>query len=192
MDAETTTPDAQAAPVSSGETPTTFSPEYVEGLRKENAKWRTALREKEAELASTKGAPTTTPDELKALKAEIEQLKAAQAQRDADIKAKDLELIKQRVGGELGLTPKLIARLQGADEDSIRADAQSLAEELPKPAAGRLTPGATAGVPNGQAQGKSRDQLLKELYGRRTPQRSEPAMDAGDTSADSRVYRRGG
>jgi hypothetical protein len=190
MDAETNTPDALDAEGISGETPTTFSPEYVEGLRKENAKWRTALREKEAELAAAKVTPAASPDDLLALKTEVEQLKAAQVQRDEAIKAKDLELTKQRIAAELGLTPKLAARLQGADEDSIRADAQALAEELPKPAAGRLTPGATAGVPNGQAQGRTRDQLYQEIYGRRRTTPSAPATDAG--TDEQKVYRRGG
>lgn len=191
MDAETNTPPAQVAPATSGETPTTFSPEYVEGLRKENAKWRTALREKEAELASAKVTPAASTDDIAALKAEVEQLKAAQAQRDEAIKAKDLELTKQRIAAELGLTPKLAARLQGADEDSIRADAQALAEELPKPAAGKLTPGATAGVPSGAAQGRTRDQLYQEVYGpRRRITSSEPATEAGND--DNKVFRRGG
>ena len=167
MTDENNTPPAQVAPATSGETPKTFSAEYVAELRNEAAAWRTKLREKEAELGTAKATPAATPDELAALKAEVEQLKAAQVQRDEAIKAKDLELMKQRIAGELGLTPKLAARLQGADEDSIRADAQALAEELPKPAAGRLTPGATAGVPNGQAQGRTRDQLYQELYGRK-------------------------
>jgi capsid protein len=192
MDAETNTPPAQVAPANSGETPTTFSPEYVEGLRKEAAKWRTALREKEAELAAAKVTPAASPDDLLALKTEVEQLKAAQVQRDEAIKAKDLELMKQRIAGELGLTPKLAARLQGADEDSIRADAQALAEELPKPAAGRLTPGATAGVPNGQAQGVTRDQLLQKMYGRKRHSFSAPASDAGADGETPKVFRRGG
>jgi hypothetical protein len=191
MDAETNTPPAQVAPANSGETPKTFSAEYVAELRNEAAAWRTKLREKEAELGTAKATPAATPDELAALKAEVEQLKAAQAQRDEAIKAKDLELTKQRIAGELGLTPKLAARLQGADEDSIRADAQALAEELPKPAAGRLTPGATAGVPNGQAQGRTRDQLYQEIYGRKRHVTSTfTADDAG--ADDNKVFRRGG
>jgi hypothetical protein len=189
-DAETTTPNAQVAPANSGETPTTFSPEYVEGLRKENAKWRTALREKEAELAAAKVTPAASPDDLLALKTEVETLKKEQAQRDEAIKAKDAALLRQRIGSEFNLPAKLIDRLQGADEDSIRADAQALAEELPKPAAGRLTPGATAGVPNGQAQGKTRDQLYQEVYGRRRSTPSLPATDAG--TDEQKVYRRGG
>jgi hypothetical protein len=190
MTDENNTPPAQVAPANSGETPTTFSPEYVEGLRKENAKWRTALREKEAELAAAKVTPAASPDDLLALKTEVEQLKAAQAQRDEAIKAKDLELMKQRIAAELGLTPKLAARLQGADEDSIRADAQALAEELPKPAAGKLTPGATAGVPSGAAQGVTREQMLERVYGRRRHTTESPVNNA-DTGAP-KVYRRGG
>jgi hypothetical protein len=192
MTDENNTPPAQVAPATNGETPTTFSPEYVEGLRKENAKWRTALREKEAELSAAKTTPAASPDDIAALKAEVEQLKADNEQRAADIKSKDLQLIKQRIGGELGLTPKLIERLQGADEDSIRADAQALAEELPKPAAGRLTPGATAGVPSGQAQGRTRDQLYQEVYGRK---RSETTITLATDNAgadEQKVYRRGG
>lgn len=192
MTDENNTPDVQVAPANSGETPKTFSAEYVAELRNEAAAWRTKLREKEAELGTAKATPAATPDELAALKAEVEQLKAAQVQRDEAIKAKDLELMKQRIASELGLTPKLAARLQGADEDSIRADAQALAEELPKPAAGRLTPGATAGVPSGAAQGRTRDQLYQEVYGRKRPETSiTPATDAGDASGP-RVYRRGG
>jgi hypothetical protein len=191
MDAETNTPPAQVAPANSGETPKTFSAEYVAELRNEAAAWRTKLREKEAELGTAKATPAATPDELAALKAEVETLKKEQAQRDEAIKAKDLELTKQRIAGELGLTPKLAARLQGADEDSIRADAQALAEELPKPAAGRLTPGATAGVPNGQAQGRTRDQLYQEIYGRKRHVTSTfTADDAG--ADDNKVFRRGG
>jgi hypothetical protein len=191
MTDENNTPPAQVAPANSGETPKTFSAEYVAELRNEAAAWRTKLREKEAELGTAKATPSATPDELAALKTEVEQLKAAQVQRDEAIKAKDLELMKQRIAGELGLTPKLAARLQGADEDSIRADAQALAEELPKPAAGKLTPGATAGVPSGAAQGRTRDQLYQEVYGRKRHATSTfTADDAGND--DNKVFRRGG
>lgn len=190
MDAETNTPNAQVAPANSGETPKTFSAEYVTELRNEAAAWRTKLREKEAELGTAKATPAATPDDIAALKAEVEQLKATQAQRDADIKAKDAALLRQRIGSEFGLPSKLIDRLQGADEDSIRADAQALAEELPKPAAGRLTPGATAGVPSGAAQGRTRDQLYQEVYGRRRITSSTPATEAG--TDEQKVFRRGG
>lgn len=181
---------AQDAPAnSSGETQPVFDANYVKGLREEAAKWRTALREKEAELSAAKAAPVVPTDDMKALKAEIEQLKAAQVQRDADIKAKDAALLRQRVASELGLPAKLAERLHGEDEDSIRADAQALAEELPKVQGGRLTPGATVGVPSGQAQGITREQLLDKLYGRKRSV-SAPASDAGDD--DPKVFRRGG
>lgn len=191
MTDENNTPDALDAEGISGETPKLIPVEEVSKVRAEAAKWRTQYRAAQAKLAEYEATPSAAPEKISELEAKIDRLEKEQAQRDEAIKAKDAALLRQRIGSEFNLPAKLIDRLQGADEDSIRADAQALAEELPKPAAGKLTPGATAGVPSGAAQGRTRDQLYQEIYGRRRPTPTiAPATDAGND--DNKVFRRGG
>lgn len=58
---------------------------------------------------------------------------AARAELEAQIRSRDVELLRQRVGAEVGLPVELVARLQGEDEESIRADAKALAAVIPEP-----------------------------------------------------------
>jgi len=69
--------------------------------------------------------------ELELAQREVEKFKAEAEQLRSDIQARDLQILKQQVGSELRLPKELIERLRGDDEESIRADAQSLAGLVP-------------------------------------------------------------
>ena len=58
-----------------------------------------------------------------------------QAERVAK-EAAELKALRIKIGAELKLPPTLANRLQGATEDELRQDAQTLLEALPKPAVG--------------------------------------------------------
>lgn len=58
---------------------------------------------------------------------------AARSALEAEVRARDVELLRQRIGVEVGLPAELVARLQGEDEESLRADAKSLAAVVPGP-----------------------------------------------------------
>lgn len=78
-------------------------------------------------------------DELEAASlSELEKAQKAAADADAraadfeaQIKARDVEILRQRVANELKLPAELVDRLRGDDEEAIRADAKSLAAIIP-------------------------------------------------------------
>lgn len=191
------TPEEQTSEGQAAETPKTFDADYVKGLRDEAAGWRTKLRDAEkqlqalaAEADKRKTAELEANKEFEALagqyKAELEALRG-------EVKSRDLALLRTRIGTELGLPAALAERLIGEDEDSIRADAEKVKAALPvsQPAQGNV-PGVTSAVPAGTPQGKTREQLLKELYGYSpTPTERHPLFNA-DASDSPKTLRRGG
>jgi hypothetical protein len=87
--------------------------------------------------------------------AESAALKDAKSVFETQLADKDLTLTKYKVGVTKGLPEALIARLQGADEDSIAADADELMKFMPAPSPtnhnprpdpsqGAKSPGATS------------------------------------------------
>lgn len=145
-----------AAGTNAGSTET-FSADYVRKLRDENAKWRTKSKELEAQLGGA-----VKPEELADLKAAHEKLVSDLATRDAQAKQAELAALRLRIGSEAGLPVALAERLSGEDEDSIRTDAAKLAEALPPPPSNGTV---TRGVPRGSAEGKTREQRYKDVYG---------------------------
>lgn len=189
------TPEEQTSEGQAAETPKTFDADYVKGLRDEAAGWRTKLRDAEkqlqalaAEADKRKTAELEANKEFEALagqyKAELEALRG-------EVKSRDLALLRTRIGTELGLPTALAERLTGEDEDSIRADAEKIRALMPTPAQpSATTAGATTAKPAGSPQGKSREQMLKELYGGGNVFGSAPATSA--ETEEPRIFRRGG
>jgi hypothetical protein len=62
---------------------------------------------------------------------EIERLRAQLAEAESGKTAAELASLKYRVGVESKLPPELIARLQGSDEATLKADATELAKLAP-------------------------------------------------------------
>ena len=121
MSEQEATPEPAEAPVELGD-----------AGKKAIAKEREARKQAEATAADFK-------KRLEAIEAEklTELEKAQKAAADAAIEVeqlraqiadKDLHILKQAIGGEFNLPAELVDRLQGDDEESLRADAKSLAE----------------------------------------------------------------
>ena len=87
-----------------------------------------ALKEANAKLKAAEDADKT---DLEKANAEIERLKGENATLTADASTKDLTILKLNTGISEGLPANLIARLQGTDEASFKADAASLLELVP-------------------------------------------------------------
>lgn len=167
----------------------TFDAAYVKELRDENAGWRKQVRDLEKRLneidsEKQKKVDTELAENQKwkelAEKREKELLEA-RAERDAE----RLTNLKQRIGTEFKLSPKLVSRLQGSTEDELRADAKALAEDLgldkqppstpeTKPAENAKPDSenpqsrrqTTAVAPDGQPQGETDEQRRARLYQR--------------------------
>lgn len=111
--AATTSTDTSTPPAGTDEnTPKTYDEKTVKDLRKESAGYRTSLREAETTLASL----TTERDTLSA------QIPTLTKERDAAV----ADATRYRVALEAGLPLAVAERLRGTDEDSLKADAESL------------------------------------------------------------------
>lgn len=75
-------------------------------------------------------------------KAEMSEQQKLQEERDALVRERDelrLDNMRAKIGAELKLPATLIARLQGTDEEAMRADAEDLAKLIPRPRVGSVT-----------------------------------------------------
>lgn len=104
----------------------------VEKTRREAANYRTRLRDAEAKLADAK-----TPEDIEAAVTEF---------REANARL-EREILVTKVSAKYALPAELAARLQGADEAALDADAKALAalivtpKSTPASLSGGLTPG---------------------------------------------------
>lgn len=155
--------------------PDTFSREYVQKLRSENAARRTAQRELEARLKAF--TDEQEAQENKRLEEQQkwqelaekrqQELEALQAkQREAELLA-----LRTNIAKDVGLPETIVNRIQGDDEETIRQDAQALYEALglgdepePKQPTPRRSQGnVTTAIPGGEPAAASQD-ALREWY----------------------------
>lgn len=87
-----------------------------------------ALRDAAAKLKQIEDADKTELEKAQNRIAELESSNAALTNESA---SKDLTILKLNTGIEEGLPKNLIARLQGTDEETFKADAASLRELVP-------------------------------------------------------------
>lgn len=87
-----------------------------------------AVKALQAEKAALENAGKS--DLEKAL-AKISELEAANTTLTAEVGTKDLTILRLNTGITEGLPANLIARLQGTDEETFKADAASLKELVP-------------------------------------------------------------
>lgn len=116
-------------------TPASDSPELgdagkkaIEAERKRANEAEKAAKAAEAKLKEIEDANKSDID--KAL-ARVAELEAANTQLTSDLGKRDLTISRLNVGIDERLPKNLIARLQGDDEESIKADAASLRELIP-------------------------------------------------------------
>lgn len=145
--------------------------EEIQKLRSEAATKRNEAKAAQDELEKTRTAEQQRKDkemkEQQRWQELAEQREKEMAELKAKLEAQTLDTLRVRIGAEYKLPAALVARLQGATEDAIRADAQSLVEELgldkqppadstPNDPADNAPPARgqnTAAVPDGQPAG---------------------------------------
>lgn len=82
-------------------------------------------------LARIKELEERDATELEKATRRIKELEEKTASLESGIGERDLTILKLNTGIDEGLPRNLIARLQGSDEETIKADAQSLRELVP-------------------------------------------------------------
>lgn len=87
-----------------------------------------ALKAANVKLQQIEDADKT---ELEKAQQRISELEAANATLTSDLSDRDRTILRLNTGIDEGLPKNLIARLQGDDEESIKADAASLRELVP-------------------------------------------------------------
>lgn len=97
-------------------------------LKAENETLKARVGELEAAQDSSK---SEVEKQLQKLADDLEAEKDARGKAEAQAAADKLTSLKTRIGAEKGLPSALIERLAGTDEESVRADAEKLAEIAP-------------------------------------------------------------
>jgi hypothetical protein len=136
--AEVTTPPAIVEPLTTAQAepevqaPESTPPESVKDA--EFWKGKATAMEKEATKAAKRLAQLEDAEQKRADAEKTELQKATERADAAERKAAESErkAIRQKVAAEIGLPAILAERLQGDDEDAMRADAAKLLEALPK------------------------------------------------------------
>lgn len=156
-------------PASSEMPPATTEPEKpntLESLQAEMGEIRAALKKANNEAAKYRKAAEEALAEKKlkedAELSEIDKLRRQLADTEAQAKALRLDGLKTKVAAEIGLPPAFAARLQGEDEDALKADAKSLLEAIPKqPATPKIQPTNPA---NAQAPTETAAMRRQRIY----------------------------
>lgn len=175
------------------EKPDVFDRDYVEDLRRENAKWRKQVRDVEARLAELDSERKSADEKRLADQQEwqtlAEQRAAEIAKLTDQLKQKEVDVLRVRVAAEFGLnvpldedgSETLADRLRGDTEDAIRADAQKLAKLLPKSA-----PQAEAATPPSEAPAEQQPAGQPATEARRQTTAVPGGQPVGRTDADRR------
>lgn len=118
------------------------------------AKWKAMARKHEREAKQNR----TAAQELQALKdaqkSEAEKKDERIRQLEGELTKRESELLRRKVGADMGLPASLIDRIRGDDEDEMREDAQSLLDDLGKKYIPKSKPssGDTGAGVNGEAE----------------------------------------
>lgn len=119
--------------------------------------------EKEAAAAAKKLAAYEKAEEERR-QAELTDLQKAQdkaAKLEAELKAKELSIIRRDVAAKVGLPSVLADRLKGESPEEIEADAQALLETLPK--SEKKAPSINPTNPGGATQSETTAQKKQRL-----------------------------
>lgn len=130
-----------------------FDEDYVKQLRDEAAKYRTERNDARQQLETIQDQLDKLQEGMKAqFEDSLNELKSRLDAADNRAREAELNAMRSTIAGEVGLPPQLAARLQGEDEESIRADAQALRETLPSGALNVRT--GNASPPPQQSKGQ--------------------------------------
>lgn len=144
--------------------PETFTKEYVSGLRKEAAKYRT-----EAQAAREKAQEYEDRD-----KSELEKASGQRDRARSEVDRLKTENMRLRVAIDKGLVgdrAALADRLQGETQEEMTADAEKLLSLMKPEAESRPSDfdgGARAPAPPSKDAGEQHNELLVELFGKPT------------------------
>ena len=213
---ETASPDKpapdpkQSGAVDSGEESgevKSYPEEYVKKLRKEAADRRTEARELKERLDTLEAAAKAREEKELTEQNDWKQLAEKRGKElekmKADLETERFDNLRTRIGSEYKLPAKFVARLQGASEDELRADAAELAKDLglDKPTAPAETPAAqqtattpetpaarsqstTTAVPGGQPVTRTDADRKREYYGGAN---SSPMFSGGKLTFTTKV-----
>lgn len=133
---EPTPAQGDAAPVDTGgdagESQRTFSESEVERIIKERLE-RQAKKLEEQQRKAQEEAERKAAEQQGEYKSLYEKTQAELEQTRNEAKAAQLAAARRLVAKELGISDKIAERLRGETEDELRADAEALLGELPKP-----------------------------------------------------------
>lgn len=127
---------------------------------------RAQTKAQQATEKATKEAERKSAEEQGKFK-ELYETALAEAETErASRQSLEMETLKAKVARTVGLPEKLASRLQGEDEESLTADAQSILSDLPKPVAPNINAGAGDGVvPPVNGMTPAEKQELAAIYG---------------------------
>jgi hypothetical protein len=127
----------------------------LKDLRKENAKRRKDAQAAEAERAEAERKQAEEQGEFKKL---YEATLKAKTELEAQVKAAERQAMQRKIADEVGLPAKFAGKIDGATEDEMRADAQAMADALPKPATNNDAKQGKGGQPAKNYGGMSKEQ----------------------------------
>lgn len=119
-----------------------------------------ALKAANLKLQQAEDADKT---ELEKAQSRIKELEAANATLTVDLTDRDKTILRLNTGIDEGLPKNLIARLQGDDEESIKADAVSLRELVPDNTPSPFPKADPSQGPKGAGKTSNADQFAQQL-----------------------------
>jgi vacuolar-type H+-ATPase subunit I/STV1 len=143
--------------------------EIVKELREENAKTRTSARDLEKRLEAIEKARQAADEQTLV---EQNRWKEIAEKRDAELKQlqetlqkSQQQALRTQIAVEFGLPAPLAARLQGATEEELRADAEQLKALVPQAPGAQQNRNTTQAVPGGQPAAETDAQRRTRLNG---------------------------
>lgn len=138
-------------------------PKKTEDETVEFFKSKAKAMEKEAAAAAKKLAAYEKAEEERkqAEMSELEKANARAAKAEADLKAKEIAILRRDVADKVGLPAVLADRLKGETPEEIEADANALLETLPKQEAKKpnISPTNPAGGSLGETVTQKKERL---------------------------------
>lgn len=156
----------------------TFSREYVEELRQENATRRKEAKALEKRLADIETS-SKAAEEKKLLDEKQHETLAQKAMKERDealakVQETELKVLRLSIAADFKLSPSQAKRLQGSTEEELRKDAEDMVAEFglnkpsepaaatPQTQAGRQT--QTTIAPDGRPVGETDEQIRARIY----------------------------
>ena len=149
--------------------PKVYDADYVKSLRDEAKQHRLeakAVKERLAELERAQNAQQEAKlREQNEYQKLAEQYKSQLEQMERQLTERTRETLKMRIAAEFGLPPELAARLQGTDEESMKADAETLKRFAAPAQPTQGTRPATTPAPTGGASNSTTQDILARVLG---------------------------